>query len=242
MRRAGCFAHVGRKFERACQESEQKYQTANEFLLLIGALYTVEADARATELAEEDYYAKRLALRQEGSVATKARLKTRLSEELPKHRPISPLGAAIAYALSQWAGLQVYLQNGSCEIDDNWDENANPLSAVGKRSYLFMGSSDSGHWAATFYSLIGSCLRHKVNPREYLHWVFSKLPTVTVPNAGRFRCLPFPADPVCRHSQSGNFRAQRSGPRNKQTMPKHRMLTKNSSALHYCRRRHVSVL
>ena len=40
--------------------------------------------------------------------------------------------------------------------------------------------------ASSFYSLIGSCLRRKVNPREYLHWLFTKLPTVTAPNVGHF--------------------------------------------------------
>ena len=40
--------------------------------------------------------------------------------------------------------------------------------------------------AATYYSLIGSCLNRKINPREYLHWLFTKLPTVSAPNAGQF--------------------------------------------------------
>lgn len=71
-------------------------------------------------------------------------------------------------------------------MDDNPVENAIRPSAVGKKNYLFLGSSDSGHWAATFYSLIGSCLRRKINPREYLHWLFTKLPTVSAPIAGQF--------------------------------------------------------
>jgi hypothetical protein len=49
-----------------------------------------------------------------------------------------------------------------------------------------MGSADSGKWAATFYSLFGSCLCRKVNPREHLHWILTKLPTVSAPNAGHF--------------------------------------------------------
>jgi transposase len=186
VRRAGCFAHVRRKFERAWQDSKKKCTISHEFVVLIGDLYKVEGDARATSLTGEDYYAKRLAMRQAGALASMAKLKTRLSEELPKHRPKSLLGTAIAYALSQWDSLQVYLESGRCEIDDNPVENAIRPRALGKKNYLFMGSSDSGHWAATFYSLIGSCLRRKVNPRDYLHWLFTKLPTVSAPNAGQF--------------------------------------------------------
>ena len=186
VRRTGCFAHVRRKFERAWQESKKKCTISHEFVVLIGDLYKVEADARATSLTGEDYYAKRLAMRQAGALASMAKLKTRLGEELPKHRPKSLLRTAIAYALSQWDSLQVYLECGRCEIDDNPVENAIRPSALGKKNYLFMGSSDSGHWAATFYSLIGSCLRRKVNPRDYLHWLFTKLPTISAPNAGQF--------------------------------------------------------
>jgi len=51
---------------------------------------------------------------------------------------------------------------------------------------LFIGSADSGKCTANFYSLIVSCLRRQVNPREYLHWLFTKLPTVSAPNAGYF--------------------------------------------------------
>lgn len=186
VRRAGCFAHVRRKFEKIWKESGQKCETSHEFLLLIADLYAVESEARASDLTGKDYDAMRLALRQERSIAPMAKLKTRLDKELPKHRPKSPLGKAIAYALSQWASLQIYLEDGRCEIDDNLVENAIRPSAVGKKNYLFMGSPDSGHWAATFYSLIGSCLNRKINPREYLHWLFTKLAPVSAPNAGQF--------------------------------------------------------
>jgi hypothetical protein len=179
-------AHVRRKFEKGWQDSGRRCKTSNEFLLLIADLYAVEAEARASGVKGKNYHALRLALRQARSIAPMARLKTKLDEEQRKHLPKSKLGKAIGYALSQWASLQIYLEDGRCEIDDNPVENAIRPSAVGKKNYLFMGSSDSGHWAATFYSLIGSCLRRKINPREYLHWLFTKLPTVSAPNAGQF--------------------------------------------------------
>lgn len=42
-----------------------------------------------------------------------------------------------------------------------------------------MGSPDSGHWAATFYTLLGSCIRRGLNPRDYLLWLFARLPAAT---------------------------------------------------------------
>ena len=76
----------------------------------------VEAEARASGLAGEDYHALRLALRQARSVSPMAKLKTRLDEELRKHRPKSPFGKAIAYALSQWSSLQIYLEDGGASV------------------------------------------------------------------------------------------------------------------------------
>jgi hypothetical protein len=33
-----------------------------------------------------------------------------------------------------------------------------------------------------FYSLLGTCLRRGINPREYLHWLFARLALATNQN------------------------------------------------------------
>ncbi len=48
------------------------------------------------------------------------------------------------------------------------------------------GRDQRSKWAATFNTLINSGLRRKLNPGEYLHWLFTKLPTISAPNAGHF--------------------------------------------------------
>jgi len=59
-----------------------------------------------------------------------------------------------------------------------------PDRLLGKKNYLFIGAVGAGQRAATFYSLLGSCLRRRINPRAYLKWVFERLPTATNQNAG----------------------------------------------------------
>jgi hypothetical protein len=86
VRRAGCMAHVRRKFEKVWQDSGRRCKTSHEFLLLIADLYAVEAEARASGVKGKDYHALRLALRQARSIAPMARLKTKLDEEQRKHR------------------------------------------------------------------------------------------------------------------------------------------------------------
>lgn len=184
VRRAGCVAHVRRKFEDAWIQSGRQCQLSHQFLLLIGELYQIEDEARASGLTGEDFHRVRLSLRQARSVAIMAAWHSVLFEELPRHRPKSLLGKGIAYALSQWESLQVFLGDGRIEIDNNLVENAIRPSALGKKNYLFMGAPHSGHWAATFYSLLGSCLRRRINPRDYLRWLFERLPGATNQTVG----------------------------------------------------------
>ena len=43
----------------------------------------------------------------------------------------------------------------------------------------FIGDVGAGQRSATFYSLLGSCLRRGINSREYLQWLFAHLPLAT---------------------------------------------------------------
>jgi transposase len=90
-------------------------------------------------------------------------------------RPQSPVGKACSYALGQWVGLLLYLDHGVVDIDNNSMENALRPCALGKKNWLFIGDVKAGPRTAIFYSLIGSCLRHGLNPRAYLHWLFSRI-------------------------------------------------------------------
>ena len=129
-----------------------------------------------------------------------ARLKRACLRMASRVRPTSLLGKALSYALSQWQALEVYRDRGDIEIDNNQVENAIRPTAVGKKNclrpcrrrlwrgdsaapaaghWLFIGAPEAGSKAATFYTLIGSCLRRGLNPRDYLVWLFHRLPTAT---------------------------------------------------------------
>ena len=62
------------------------------------------------------------------------------------------------------------------EIDSNLVENAIRPTAVGKKSFLFIGHPDAGWRSAVMYTLIGSCRRRRINPELYLRDVLTKLP------------------------------------------------------------------
>ena len=59
---------------------------------------------------------------------------------LPKHRPSTPTGQALAYALRHWGKFEHYLQDGRFEIDNNEVENGMRPVKLGMKNWLFFGS------------------------------------------------------------------------------------------------------
>lgn len=172
---AGCWAHVRRKFFEAAKAGDR---IAKWFVHQISLLYAVERMARAKGLSS--------ILRQRERAVTSsmilARLKRACRHMAARVRPSSLVGKAISYCQSQWAALEVYRDRGDIEVDNNGVENAIRPTAVGKKNWLFIGAPEAGSKAATFYTLLGSCLRRGLNPRDYLNWLFGRLPTATNQN------------------------------------------------------------
>jgi transposase len=172
--RAACWAHVRRKFFEAAKGTAG-CPIAARLLIAINILYRIERQARERQFTPADLQA----LRQQRSRRVVAALHRRLIAVRDSERPRSPVGRAVLYALGQWDALQVYLQNGHVPIDDNSVENAIRPCALGRKNWLFIGDVGAGQRSAILYSLLGSCLRRRINPRAYLHWLFDKLPVTT---------------------------------------------------------------
>lgn len=98
--------------------------------------------------------------------------------------PKSPLGQAIGYALNQWEALCVYTTDGRLAIDNNAAENALRRVAVGRKNWLFCGSDNGGVTAATLFSLIATCQRHRVEPWAYLRDVLTRIAATPVSQLG----------------------------------------------------------
>jgi transposase len=78
--------------------------------------------------------------------------------------PRSSLGKAISYALGQWESLEVYLKDGTIEIDNNLVENAIRPTALGKKNWLFFGDAQAGNRSAILYTIVECCRRRGVEP------------------------------------------------------------------------------
>lgn len=165
-----CMAHARRKLFEAHEFNGSPI--AGEAVALIARLYEVEREAR--ELQPE---ARRL-WRQEHAQPVAERLHAWLVEQRPKLAKADVTAKAIDYALSNWAGLTRYLDDGNVPIDNNAAEGAVRPLAVGRKNWLFVGSQQAGERAAVVLSLIESAKLNGHDPWAYLKDVFERLPTL----------------------------------------------------------------
>jgi transposase len=169
---AGCCAHARRKFFEAKETSPD---LAHHGLAVFQRLYAIEFDGAALSADA------RLALRQEKSVPIVNDFHLWLKEQLAVVRPKSPIRKAINYCLRQWEALTRFTTDGEIPIDNNRTERTMRDPAMGRGAWLFVGSEQGGHTAATLYSVVGSAKRHHLDPEAYLRDVLARLPAIKNP-------------------------------------------------------------
>ena len=98
-----------------------------------------------------------------------------LQSQLPKISGKSDLAKAIRYALSRLRRMEVYLDNGILEIDNNAAERGMRGLAIGRKNWLFAGSEGGGHAAAIAYTLIETAKLNDVDPQAWLTHVLSRI-------------------------------------------------------------------
>jgi transposase len=164
---AACWAHARRKFVEVPENP-----TAQNVVKHIAKLYRIET--RLRENPELD----RAAYRQVHATPHLEQIKKIIDQEKLRQLPQSNFGKAINYTLERWDALNLYLEHGRLEIDNNLVENAIRPTAIGKKNFLFFGSPESGQTSAVIYSLIETCRKLDINPADYLRETLSALPTM----------------------------------------------------------------
>lgn len=171
---AGCWAHVRRKFYEALEQSPR---TAGWLLGQIQHLYRIEAALREQGAGPRLRQARRASL----SRPIVQRIGRALFGLKSSGRclPQSTLAQAIDYTLSLWPTLEVYLDRGLIEIDNNLVENAIRPTAIGKKNWLFIGDADAGQRSAIIYTIVQNCRRGGLDPSAYLRDTLTRLPNMT---------------------------------------------------------------
>ena len=166
--RAGCWAHVRRKFYEVTLANKNAKISA-EALLEIGKLYDVERSVRGMKPEI------RLIERQKISKQIIEKLYSKWEKyksELPKQ---SATAKAISYAQNSKDALLRFLDDGQIEIDNNVAERAMRPIALGRKNWLFAGSDIGGQAAASMYTLIETADLNDIDPEAYLRWVLTHI-------------------------------------------------------------------
>jgi transposase len=165
-----CLAHARRKFFEAKGANPQLSQEA---LDLFGSLYAVEKYIREQQLTGEA----KLDYRKTHAVAALEWLHAWLLDKYASiPLPGDPIRKAIDYTLVRWDKLILYAQSHHLDPDNNKVENSIRPVAIGRKNYLFAGSHDAAQRSGIFYSLLGTCKAHGIDPYAWLKDVLAMLP------------------------------------------------------------------
>jgi transposase len=170
-----CLAHIRREIYAA---KDQAPQAVGFLLKHIQNLYGIERRLRRHRSGP----ALRQAVREAESRPIFLRLQKTLIAIKARYLPKSAMGAAIAYALSQFPRLELWLQHGQLEIDNNLVENAIRPTALGKKNWMFFGDAGAGQRSAVIYTIIENCRLGGIDPFAYVRDVLTRLPASTNQN------------------------------------------------------------
>lgn len=164
---AACMAHVRRKFHDVIKLKPSPI--ADEALSRIGALYDIEDRIRGMSAGQ------RRTLRQQHARPILADLMSWIEETLSTLPQKQKLAEAMRYALSRWAALSVYIDDGRVEIDNNIAERAMRPLGIGRKNWLFAGSDKGGERIANVLTIIETAKLHGHNPEAYLTDVLTRI-------------------------------------------------------------------
>lgn len=163
-----CWAHARRMFMNAWDVA--KSPSAKEALDFIREIFALE------ELRKE-YSLKGFAkLRAHRAGEIFDRFKPWLDRLYAETPPGGKTGKAVAYTLDNWDKLIRYVEDPILVPSNNRAENAIRPFVVGRKNWLFSGTPAGAEASAIHYSLIESAKLSKLNPYEYLLYVYSRLP------------------------------------------------------------------
>ena len=165
---ATCWMHARRRFF----EIDKTHKTpglAREALRFIGELYRIEQAIRDKPPDE------RRLVRQTETAPMLADFRSWLEAHHVRLLPEGPLAKAMAYTLSNWGALTVFLDEGMLEVDNGAAERAMRPVAVSRKNWMFAGSERGGDAAAVAFSLVETARLNGVEPYAYLCDVLARI-------------------------------------------------------------------
>jgi transposase len=96
------------------------------------------------------------------------KMKIWLLEKFPESRPESPLRKAIQYSMNHWEELTKFLEDPVIPLSNNEAERTIRQAVMGRKNFYGSRSIDGADVAAIMYTVIESCKKAELDPRQYL--------------------------------------------------------------------------
>lgn len=173
LNRVGCMAHARRKFA-AIVKVTKKTGAAHYAVAVIAKLYRIENELKTRNLdfdGMRDY-------RQQHAKPILLEFKNWLVQKQRQAPPQGILGKAIYYFIEHWDDLNIYLEHGFLDIDNNFTEQHIKPFTIGRKNWLFMGNERGGEAAAIFFSLVESAKANGLNTYAYFRYIMTQLPLI----------------------------------------------------------------
>jgi transposase len=154
-----CWAHARRKFLEAGDGGQLALEFIQQLYRLEHSLPPPDTTAHGVE---------RQTRRLTHALPLLTEFKNWLDTTLVSALPKSPLGRAVRYVQPRWPAFVRYTEDGRLAIDNNLSERTLRMIAVGRNNWKFLGSAQSGDWAAIHYTLTGTCRHLGLDPFAYL--------------------------------------------------------------------------
>jgi hypothetical protein len=164
--RLGCMMHVRRKFFEALKLGDKRALKPVEW---IKQIYKIE------EAAKGKSHHERHAMRQEHSLPLLDAFDQWVDARDLTLGKTGKLAEAVRYAKQQRPYVRRCFTDGRFEIDNGAVERAIREPAIGRKNYLFAGSTAAAIRLAAAYTLVQSCRVLGINTRDYLIDIIGKL-------------------------------------------------------------------
>jgi transposase len=188
--RALCWAHARRKlFEIADikikrgKKAGEGSPLAREAVERIDALFAIERTVLGKSPAQ------RLAARTEHSAPLVTDLRTWMDGLCRSLSSKDPLVKAINYLVGHWGDFTHFLKDGRICMSNNAAERSLRGIALGRKSWLFVGSDRGGQRAAAMYTLIYSAKLNQIDPQAWLTDVLERI--AEIPQSRLAELLPW---------------------------------------------------
>jgi len=178
---AGCWSHARRNFfvladiatharrKAEGQKTAPISPLALEAVRRMDLLFDIERAINGKPAAE------RLAMRRELSAPLVTELEAWMRGQRPRLSRHDDVAKAMDYMLKRWPVFTRFLEDGRVCLTNNAAERALRGIALGRKSWLFVGSDRGGQRAAFMYSLIVTAKLNDVDPQAWLADVLARI-------------------------------------------------------------------